>query len=270
MGEKRVLIVDDKDVNFIVFLMESQGAQVTKVNNHNGTWTVTGVYPDKAAAAAHAYIVQPSPLATSTPEEAQPAYAPTAETIHKPLPEEAPFAELAAEYRRNYDLFKIRPGHDSEIDMRVDKLRARKDRYVALASQTSIPWQFIAVLHMMESNANFATHLHNGDPLDARTVRVPAGRPVDGHPPFSWEDSALDALRYEGFTGKTDWNTATMLYRFEKFNGMGYRAKGVYSPYLWSYTDLYAKGRYVGDHDYDPNSVSKQCGAAILLKRLMA
>jgi lysozyme family protein len=269
MGEKRVLIVDDKDVGFMVFLMKSQGATVTTRDNNDGTWTVKGEYPDKEAAAAHAQIVQPAPLATSTAEAAQPAYTATLETISKPLPEK-PFADLAAEYRRNYDLFTIKPGHDSEIDIRVAKLQSNKDRYGVVADKTRVPWQFIAILHMMESNANFTTHLHNGDPLDARTVRVPAGRPVEGHPPFSWEESAFDALEYEGFTGKSDWNIATMLYRFERFNGMGYRAHGVYSPYLWSYTNLYDKGRFVGDHKYDADSVSKQCGAAILLKRLLA
>ena len=269
MGEKRVLIVDDKDVGFIVFLMESQGATVTTKNNNDGTWTVTGEYPDKEAAAAHEHVIQPAPLATPTAAAAEPAYTATLESISKPLPEK-PFADLAAEYRRNYDLFTIKPGHDNEIDTRVEKLRARKDRYGVVAGKTGIPWQFIAILHMMESNANFNTHLHNGDPLDARTVRVPANRPAAGQPPFSWEDSALDALQYEGFVGKSDWNIAAMLYRFERFNGMGYRAHGVHSPYMWSYTNLYDKGRYVGDHQYDPESVSKQCGAAILLKRLLA
>lgn len=268
MSETRTAIVEAKDVNFIVYLMEAQNAKVTKEDNHDGTWTVTGVYPDTAAG-AHAHVVEPSPLATATGLGVKPEYSPTIESIPKPLPE-MPFADLAAEYRRNYDLFKINPGHDKEIDTRAGKLLAGKDRYARISEQTGIPWQFIAILHMMEANANFAAHLHNGDPLTARTVRVPAGRPKAGQPPFTWEQSALDALEYEGFTGKSDWNVGTMLYRFEKFNGMGYRAHGVWTPYLWSYTNLYEKGRYVADHEYDPNSVSKQCGAAILLKRLLA
>ncbi len=121
---------------------------------------------------------------------------------------------------------------------------------------------------MLESNTNFATHLHNGDPLSARTSHMPRGRPAAGNPPFNWEDSALDALTLEGFVGLGDWNVATMLYRWESFNGFGYRAKNIWSPYVWSYSTLYEKGRFVEDHRFDPDSVSQQCGAGVLLKAL--
>ena len=60
---------------------------------------------------------------------------------------------------------------------------------------TPIPWYVIGFIHKMESDMNFGTHLHNGDPLTARTVHVPTGRPVNGNPPFTWEDSAADALQ---------------------------------------------------------------------------
>jgi len=61
-----------------------------------------------------------------------------------------------------------------------------------------------------------------------------------------------------------------MLYRCERYNGMGYRSRGIHSPYLWSYSNLYQKGRFTGDHVFDPDNISSQCGAAILLQRLLA
>ncbi len=78
---------------------------------------------------------------------------------------------------------------------------------------------FIAVIHNMEASQNFNKHLHNGDPLTARTVQVPAGRPKKGTPPFSWEDSAADALAIRGLGAKTDWSLAGMLYQLEGYNG---------------------------------------------------
>lgn len=72
-------------------------------------------------------------------------------------------------------------------------IQANKDRYVAVSKLTGIPWSFIAVIHNMEASLNFKSHLHNGDPLTARTVQVPAGYPKKGNPPFKWEDSAADA-----------------------------------------------------------------------------
>lgn len=40
------------------------------------------------------------------------------------------------------------------------------------------------------------------------------------------------------------------------------------SPYLWSYSNHYSKGKYVRDRVFDPEAVSDQCGAAVLLKAL--
>jgi lysozyme family protein len=60
-----------------------------------------------------------------------------------------------------------------------------------------------------------------------------------------------------------------MLYRFEANNGFGYRKRSVATPYLWSYSDHYDKGKFVADGKYNPDAVSKQVGAAILLKELM-
>jgi lysozyme family protein len=118
--------------------------------------------------------------------------------------------------------------------------------------------------------ANFKTHLHNGDPLTARTVHVPAGRPPTSTPPFTWEASAQDALTFENFDRETDFTLPRILYLFEHYNGMGYRQFGLATPYLWSFSNHYAKGKFGQDGEFDPELVSKQVGAATLLKALQA
>lgn len=132
-----------------------------------------------------------------------------------------------------------------------------------------IPWYFVAVIHYMEGGLDFKTHLHNGDPLNQRTVHVPKGRPVDGNPPFTWAESATDALTMEGFPAWKDWSIPGILYSLERYNGTGYRSKGINTPYLWSYSNNYTSGKYTDDGVYDPNAVSKQCGAAVILKRMV-
>jgi len=238
---------------------QSVGATVSKFSQADGQFTIVAVFADAAPLA---------PLAMET--EAEAASVP-ATPLHEAIPVPTlskKFSELAAEYRQCFDICRIRHEHDSEIKGRVQRLLDNAPRYRALGKDTGVPWEFIGIVHMLEANTNFASHLHNGDPLSAVTVHVPKGRPTAGHPPFSWEESAFDALKFEGFIGLDDWNTATMLFRFERFNGFGYRAKGIWSPYLWSYSNLYEKGRFVADHVFDPDSVSKQCGAAVLLKAL--
>ena len=40
------------------------------------------------------------------------------------------------------------------------------------------------------------------------------------------------------------------------------------SPYLWSFSTHYARGKYVADGKWSPTAVSAQCGVAVLLRRL--
>jgi lysozyme family protein len=90
-----------------------------------------------------------------------------------------------------------------------------------------------------------------------------------GTPPFSWENSAVDALTQEGFNTVTDWSISHMLFLLEKYNGFGYRKMEKPTPYLWSFSNLYEKGKYVADGRFDPQTISKQCGAAIVIKALI-
>ena len=124
---------------------------------------------------------------------------------------------------------------------------------------------------MMESSCNFHEHLHNGDPLTARTVQVPsAGRPKHGNPPFTFEQSAADALAIDGLTTWKDWSVSGTLFIFERYNGFGYRPHGINSPYLWSFSNQYSKGKFTKDNVFDPAVPSGQAGTAVILKRMAA
>ena len=178
------------------------------------------------------------------------------------------FGQLRQEYQNFFDACTPRQEFKSQIAFFVSHLTNSRSRYEAVGQGLGIPWQFIGIIHGLEGSFNFNTHLHNGDPLTGRTVHVPAGHPQQGNPPFKWEDSARDALALEGFGGQADWSVPQMLFRWEKYNGMGYRPFAVPSPYLWSFSNIYAKGKYVADGRFDPDAVSQQCGAAVMLKAL--
>lgn len=185
--------------------------------------------------------------------------------------EEAPisFDALKAGYEKLFADAKVNPAHKGEVAWYLKRLRANRMRYEEVSAQTSAPWWFVGIVHAMEASFSFTGHLHNGDPLSARTVQIPAGRPRQWNPPSDWLSSAFDALEMKGFVGKTDWSVARSLFRFESYNGYGYHTKGINSPYLWSFSNQYAKGKYVRDGVFDPNAVSKQCGAAIMLRALV-
>lgn len=179
------------------------------------------------------------------------------------------FADLRDEYQRLYDRCELKPGSDGNVAFYLKRLRQGQPNYQLVEQQIRVPWVFVGIIHGMECGFNFAGHLHNGDPLTARTVQVPKGRPVSGNPPFTWLDSALDALRLKKMDQVTDWSVPHMLYLLEGYNGYGYRRRGLPSPYLWSFSNNYEKGKFVADGHYDPEAVSKQCGAALMLKAIV-
>lgn len=184
------------------------------------------------------------------------------------------YESLAPEYAALWASIEIRPSKAHDIDATARKvLDAKGGRYKAVQEATGVPWYLIGVIHQLEGGGNFFTHLHNGDPLTRRTVQVPAGRPVA--PPengkgYTWKESAIDAVRYDGLDKVKDWSIERICFELEKYNGWGYRRPHFpHSPYLWSGTNHYAKGKYVRDSVYDPDVVSGQSGACAILKRVM-
>lgn len=179
-------------------------------------------------------------------------------------------SQLKDEYRRLFDACVIRPEKASQVKIILTKIELNRHRYAAASDPLGVPWYFVAVIHSLEASLNFDKHLHNGDPLTARTVQVPAGRPLTGSPPFTWEESALDALRLKQFHNQVDWSLPAILFSLEKYNGFGYRLKHpeVLSPYLWSFSNQYTRGKFVADHKFSTTAVSQQCGAAVLLRRM--
>lgn len=174
---------------------------------------------------------------------------------------------LKSEYLELWKTCAIRPARAATVDALVDRLVENKRRYTAAGKPHGVPWHVVGVIHLLEASGDFSTHLHNGDPLTARTVHVPAGRPAGGKPPFTWEESAADAVRMK-LRGWTDWSVPATLYLLERYNGFGYRPRGIPTPYLWSFSNHYSKGKYVRDGVYSPTAVSAQCGAAVLLRRM--
>jgi lysozyme family protein len=202
----------------------------------------------------------PEPVLVDIPPEPEP---------DKPLSKAKDYASLQDEYGRLYRKLSVREARSESVEWHLAMIRKSKARYESVGAQTGVPWYFIAVTHGLEASFNFRAHLHNGDfPLSSRTRQVPAGRPTKWLPPSDWESSAKDALRLLGFTGQKDWSLTRTLYRLEAYNGFGYRSYGVPTPYLWSFSNLYDRGKYVADGKFSYTARSQQCGAAVMLKML--
>ena len=182
------------------------------------------------------------------------------------------FSETKRGYENLWSKAKVSPEHASAALGIAQQLISHRSRYEAVAQKTGVPWWWIAIVHKREADCNFATHLANGDPLERKTVHVPAGR----GPFATWEDGAIDALRYMGLDKVTDWSLPRALYEFERYNGWGYLGK-TNSPYVWSWTDLYSRGKYQEVWNgsryvsvYRSGLVDPQPGAAAILKELLS
>jgi lysozyme family protein len=175
-------------------------------------------------------------------------------------------AALAEDYTQCWAACRINEGPRVTVEKSADRLLRGRDRYQAVSARTGVPWQLIGIIHGLECGYDFNKHLHNGDSLAAPTQRVPAGRPPKWKAGSPWEDSAVDALQFDKLDRVPEWSVPRVLYVLEGFNGYGYRGKGIRSPYLWSFSNLYTKGKYVADHVYDPNAISDQVGSALVLK----
>lgn len=153
----------------------------------------------------------------------------------------------------------------------VERILAARHRYELIQRQTGVHWVFVACCHLRESNLDFSKSLAQGDPLDRVSRNVPKGR----GPFTSFEEAAYDALVNCQPKAALNpiWKQAPlmpdMLTLLEMYNGLGYAYKGIPSPYIWSGTDQYSKGKYVRDGVFDPNVVDKQLGVAGLILCLL-
>lgn len=199
---------------------------------------------------------------------------------NKPAPQPAPMPAdtvpsvkpgWSREYKELWKTMTVSADWQAQANAIARKIVASQSRYAAAVSGTDVPWWFVSVVHAMECSLRFDQHLHNGDPLTAQTVRVPKGRPPSGSAPFTWENSARDSIGYEKLDKVTDWSLPSVLYHWHRYNGINneYKKREIPTPYLWSGSQHYRKGKYVADGVFDPEAVSRQVGAAVLLKSLI-
>jgi lysozyme family protein len=160
------------------------------------------------------------------------------------------FEALHDDYALLWRSMAVRPEKAGLADRLARKILANRDRYRAVERKTNVPWFM----------------------LTARTRQVPKGRPALGDPPFSWEQSALDALTMppHSLHRVAAWTIDRIAYELEKYNGFGYRRfhAGVKSPYLWSYSNHYTAGKYVTDGQWSSAAVSTRCGAMVLIRKI--
>ena len=189
-------------------------------------------------------------------------------------PVETPFRYNPPKHHEKlWDTAEIKPSQVFRIDKSIGIYLDNKKRYKNIEEMRDggVPAAVVFVLHGRESTWNFKKHLHEGSPLTGRTKWIPKGRPKTGNPPFTFEESAEDALYILKSLEKINWSRCDdALYNIEKYNGLGYlKYRNINSPYLWSGTNHYSKGKYVADGKFSSSAVDKQLGTCSILLRMI-
>ncbi len=173
---------------------------------------------------------------------------------------------------------EIRPSREVELREVAAVLVHWKNRFTVVETLLQkqgyyVPWWFIAIVGYREAGPPprlFQGQLGQGDPLGEVSRHVPAGRgPFFGVD--AWERSCLDALiDCAPHSAKNDdWSPGGTAVAFIKYNGLGYDEHGLVSPYAWSGSTAYVKGKYVRDGVLDRDVVDAQMGCMPILYFMM-
>lgn len=175
-------------------------------------------------------------------------------------------------YATLWDGANIKPARKTEVERIADRIIANRGIYESIEAETKVPWYWQGPVHYRESSLNFQRHLHCGDPLTARTVHVPKGRPKTGTPPFTFKESAVDALTMDGHKLNLvpRWSVERCLYEHERYNGFGYMRKGINSAYVFGATTKQMAGKYVADGKWNASVMDTQLGTAAIMKAIAA
>jgi lysozyme family protein len=186
------------------------------------------------------------------------------------------YEALTAANTRRWNEMTITPSRKPSLTAEAGRVHLHKDAYVAVETRLRslglyVPWWAIGVIHLREADLNFNAQLAQGDPLGAVSRHVPAGRgPFYGADAFlrGCLDALIDCAPHAAHW--TDWSPGGTATIFELYNGLGYANKGLSSPYNWSGTDQYVRGKYVSDGVFSATEVDVQPGCMPVVKCMIA
>jgi lysozyme family protein len=174
-------------------------------------------------------------------------------------------AAMIAANAERFARAKIKPEWQASIDKTAKRLVADKARFLEVEKQDGVKWFAVAIIKEREAGADpaFKRNIAQGDPWNEKSTHVPKGRGPFPNWDAATHDALVDCAPYAGRWH--DWSIGGTLTILEKYNGTGYAARGLPSPYIFSATNIYVRGKYVRDGAFDPNYVDQQIGCAALL-----
>lgn len=183
------------------------------------------------------------------------------------------FEQLEPEYARLVSSAKVDPSREREVEIVCEHLLNDRDLYGEVSAKTAVPIAVLMALAEREMTGNTYCYLGNGQPLNRRTTIVPIGRGPWNEPhPDNFIAGCVDALHLDGldqYAQEYGWSLPLLGYASENWNGWGYRARGIPSPYFVGATTAQRPGKFIRDHVYSPTMMDPQIGTLAIVEELV-
>lgn len=182
-------------------------------------------------------------------------------------------AKKIEQYKNEYAIkkyefnFETNLGEIQERDLKnfTENFNENSEKYKNVEEATGIPAELVAAIHWRECTGDFSKYLHNGELLGYTTTKTPKGLYFE-----DWTEAAIHAMKSHK-PEMIEKDNIESWYEFaENYNGWGYRNMGLESPYIWSGTEKYVSGKFVGDGVYESSYKDDQLGVAVMLKELLS
>ena len=180
-----------------------------------------------------------------------------------------PYLALQSEYERYVATVRPLPNRVAEIDAVAKRLINPNSikNYQQVQDQIGVPVIVQACICEREDGNDFSKNPANGDAWNRPSVHVPKNRgPFPG-----WVAAAIDAFSVCARLNQNSvpWSLPYACYAWEGYNGFGYRAHGIHSPYVVGGTNLQQPGKYIGDSNFDPSVMDTQLGCLPIAMRMI-
>lgn len=169
----------------------------------------------------------------------------------------------------------IVPAREHELQSACERLLHDKSVWLKAEAAVNIPAAALMALGEREMTGNTHCYLGNGQSLKMRTTIVPLNRgPFEQEYPDDFVAGCADSIHLDGIDQLIRQNGGVLTiplfcYISEDWNGWGYRARGIPSPYVFGATTMQRPGKFPRDHVFDATMMDPQLGTLAIVEELV-